>query len=138
MSLPLRDNRRCFVCGEANPIGLRLSFRREGGLAVAELVLADVYQGFFGMAHGGVAGALLDEAMWYALESAGFLGLTAEMNVRYLRPVPVGERLELEGRAGEIRGRLAEAGAELRTVAGVVARASGKFMRWSGEVVREV
>ncbi len=137
MSFPLRDNHRCFVCGDENPIGLKLTFQREGGLAVAEIVLADVYQGFFGLAHGGIAGAMLDEAMWYALESVGFLGLTAELNVRYLQPVPVGESLRVEARVGEVGRRLGEATASLQTASSVVAKASGKFLRWKEGVERE-
>ncbi len=42
--------------------------------------------------------ALLDEAMAHAAGHAGHRGVTASMNVRFRKPVPLGEPLEVRGR----------------------------------------
>ncbi|MGH2486393.1 MAG: PaaI family thioesterase, partial [Ktedonobacterales bacterium] len=54
---------QCFACGQRNDIGLRLVFRREGEVIVTEYTPDARYQGFPGVAHGGVIATLLDETM---------------------------------------------------------------------------
>ncbi len=39
------DGRRCFACGTANPIGLRLSFYVEGDSVRSDLVIGPLYGG---------------------------------------------------------------------------------------------
>lgn len=128
--LELVDDNGCFVCGQANPIGLRLRFAAEAGRATTTLTLDRWYQGYAGIAHGGVVAALLDEAMAYAAISLGRWAATAEMTVRYLRPVPMGEPLCLEAHVTRDTARLAECAAELRNRAGEpLARATAKLVK---------
>jgi uncharacterized protein (TIGR00369 family) len=127
-ALRFEDDGRCFVCGRDNPQGLGVSFRLAAGQAVATCVIPPTYQGFRAVAHGGVVSALLDEAMFYALHGEGFWGATVELNVRFLKPVPVEQALTLEGRVLRHEGRLGTAEAVLRDGEVVLARASGKFL----------
>ena len=93
------DDGNCFACGDDNPIGMHLHFGRsddEG--VVARAVLASLYQGWRGIAHGGIVMALLDEAMAYAAGFAGHRGVTATMNVRFRKPVPLEAPIEVRGR----------------------------------------
>jgi acyl-coenzyme A thioesterase PaaI-like protein len=107
MSVPVDDG-RCFACGPENPIGLRLHFRRcDGGVARASTVLSPNFQGWRGIAHGGIAMALLDEAMAHAAGFAGYRGVTARMTVRFRRALPLEVPLTIEGRlAWQRRGAL--------------------------------
>lgn len=93
------DDGRCFACGPENPIGMHLEFENLGPKGVrARTKLAADFQGWRGIAHGGVAIALLDEAMAHAAGFAGHRGVTASLNVRFRKAVPLGEPLLVVGR----------------------------------------
>ncbi|MFC1962064.1 PaaI family thioesterase, partial [Chloroflexota bacterium] len=53
----------CFGCGQNNPIGLKLKFKKDGDGVRTEFTPGESYQGWPGMVHGGIIGCLLDEAM---------------------------------------------------------------------------
>ncbi|MBV9232724.1 MAG: PaaI family thioesterase [Candidatus Eremiobacteraeota bacterium] len=97
MSQPPFDDGNCFACGESNPIGLHVRFQPSGAGVVARLELTAPYQGWRGIAHGGIVMALLDEAMAYAAGFAGHRGVTATMKVRFRRPVPLERPIEVRG-----------------------------------------
>jgi uncharacterized protein (TIGR00369 family) len=97
VSVPIDDG-YCFACGPENPIGLRLHFQPEGDGVRAETTLAAEFQGWQSVAHGGIAMALLDEAMAHAAGAAGHRGVTASINVRFRKPVPIGAVIAITGR----------------------------------------
>lgn len=93
------DDGRCFACGPENPIGMHLHFEHLGEKGVrARTTLGPQFQGWRGIAHGGIAISLLDEAMAHAAGYAGHRGVTASMHVRFRKPVPLGEPLTVLGR----------------------------------------
>lgn len=94
------DDGNCFACGPANPIGMHLHFDRAGDAegVVAHATLASHYQGWRGIAHGGIVMALLDEAMAHAAGFAGHRGVTAAVNVRFRKPVPLERPIVVRGR----------------------------------------
>jgi uncharacterized protein (TIGR00369 family) len=104
------NSKRCFVCGVENKFGLQLKFyESEPGLVIAETTVPEHFQGYPGVVHGGIVAAMLDEVSGRSMlhgEPARFM-VTAKLNVRYRKPVPVGEKLLLEGRAKEDNGRIA-------------------------------
>jgi acyl-coenzyme A thioesterase PaaI-like protein len=93
------DDGNCFACGPTNPIGLHVHFDRaaEAEGVVAHLALAPHYQGWRGIAHGGIVMALLDEAMAHAAGFAGHRGVTANVSVRFRKPVPLEQPIEVRG-----------------------------------------
>ncbi len=97
------DDGNCFACGPDNPIGMHLHFERAGDGVRAEITLAPEFQGWRGIAHGGIAMALLDEAMAHAAGAAGHRGVTASVTARFRKPVPLGEPLSLTGRVADRR-----------------------------------
>jgi uncharacterized protein (TIGR00369 family) len=100
-----------------NPYGLALAFYESGpGEVICRVSLSERYQGFPGLAHGGVLAAMLDEAAMRAVMAGDYQRflLTARMNIRYRKPVPVGQPIELLGRALKQGGRVSTARAELR------------------------
>ena len=57
------------------------------------------------------------------------IALTREMTVEYLRPVPLGQWLTVEGHTRAVRGRAHHNVAEIRNESGdVLARSRGKFI----------
>jgi uncharacterized protein (TIGR00369 family) len=126
----------CFGCGEANDRGLQLKFSHDddGEAMVCRFKLASHYVGPPGHAHGGVIATILDEAMGKANKLKQILALTREMTVEYLRPVPLGEWLIVEGRNQAIHGRVCTNIAEIRRIDGeVLARSKGKFIAIDAE-----
>ena len=126
----IKDDQWCFACGPHNPHGLHLSaFRREGADYVVDFLPQRHHQGWQGLTHGGIVATLLDEAMTRLLREAGYSAVTAEMTVRYHRPTPTGEPVQVRARQVAQRGRLVQTEAELLDPQGrALASASGKFM----------
>lgn len=123
------DDGYCFACGPDNPIGLRLSFGPAGDGVSARCVLAPEFQGWKGIAHGGIAMALLDEAMAHAAGFAGHRGVTASMSTRFRKPLPLGVPLSIEGRILSQRRNVLELQARVTDPAGtVLVEATGKFV----------
>jgi uncharacterized protein (TIGR00369 family) len=97
MSVPVDDG-GCFACGPDNPAGLHLEFEPTHEGVRSQVTLRPEFQGWKGIAHGGIAMMLLDEAMAHAAGAAGHRGVTASANVRFRKPVPIGVPLTLTGR----------------------------------------
>ena len=94
----------CFACGELNEHGLHLVLHVDGEMCWTELTLRPEFQGWEGIAHGGIVATILDEVMGWALAAADAWGHTAKMSIAYKRPVPVGTRIRGEGRLVEDAG----------------------------------
>lgn len=129
-------NQICFACGDRNPHGLHLKFRRDGEAAVvATFVPREVDQGFPGVLHGGILAALVDEAMAWSMWAADrALGVTAKMEMRYRKPVSPDGPLTVRGRVTRARGRRFEVEARLEDASGdVLVEASALFLRLPAE-----
>jgi uncharacterized protein (TIGR00369 family) len=121
---------RCFGCGQANPGGLHLEFLLADDHSVVSLpLIPDVFEGPQGYLHGGIIATLLDEAMSKALRARGFTAMTRHMEVDYLRPVPSGAPLRLEGQVTRNEGRKHWAEARILGSEGaVLAQGKGLFI----------
>lgn len=92
-------NNRCFGCGPANQNGMHLEFfRAEDGSLVSFSVIPNTFEGPPGYLHGGVIATLLDEAMSKAVRAQGSTSMTRKLEIDYLRPVPSGSPIRIEGR----------------------------------------
>jgi acyl-coenzyme A thioesterase PaaI-like protein len=92
--MEFQDNHRCFVCGRHNPHGLHLEFEPEGvSGARTTYIIPEQFQGFAGIAHGGILATILDECMVNTVWLRGSTAVTARLEVRLRRPVGVGERV---------------------------------------------
>ena len=98
----------CFACGQLNVHGLRIELHAADGRCWTELALADRFEGWEGIAHGGILCTLLDEVMAWALIDQDSWGVTARMSVTFKRPVPIGEPIRAEGWIVRARRRLLE------------------------------
>jgi uncharacterized protein (TIGR00369 family) len=104
---------RCFGCGEQNEDGLRMRFAPTEEGSVCEFEVPDRYQSWQGMVHGGVVALMLDEAVGWAGWHAGRPGLTGRLEVRYRRPLRLGERVRVVGRVDRVRRTLVYASATI-------------------------
>jgi acyl-coenzyme A thioesterase PaaI-like protein len=123
----------CFGCGEHNPIGLSLHFERDAEGVVAPYQPRREDQGFPGLVHGGLISLLLDEAMGWAMYADEAFAVTARMETRFRRPVPLDRALLVRSRILSSRGRRLEVEAKLcdAPTGDLLAEASGLFVRMS-------
>jgi len=107
------DNDFCFACGTKNPLGLQLSFFSDGARFCTRFTAQPQWQGFAGVLHGGLQSTILDDLMsnhLFRIERVWVA--TAELTVRFRKPVPLerellftSEVLRRSGRLWELRGR---------------------------------
>ena len=105
----------CFVCGEKNPGGLRLTFEidREKQTLKTSFVPGSVYQGYDGIVHGGIISTLLDEAMAKLAYELGYNAVTASLEVRFKKPAPILNPLLIYGEIIEAKKRIVRARASI-------------------------
>ena len=96
----------CFACGTLNTHGMQLEIHIEEGRSSTELRLAQRFEGWEGIAHGGILCTILDEVMAWSLVGADNWGVTARLAVDFKRPVWVGRTIRAEGWVTELRRRL--------------------------------
>jgi len=97
----------CFCCGADNEHGLRMSISYpQPGLAEADIQIPRWFSGWKSMTHGGLLSTLLDEIMAHACIGTGRRAVTAELTVRFQKPVETGTRIRAVGKMEEARGRV--------------------------------
>ncbi len=93
----------------------------ELGKVRSEFTVPQHYEGYPGVVHGGIIAAILDETGGRALmDEPNHFMVTAQLNIRYRKPVPSGVPLLVIGEAGDRRGRVSHAHSEIQNMDGVV------------------
>jgi uncharacterized protein (TIGR00369 family) len=126
------DDGNCFVCGSANPVGLKLRFRAkdEDQEAEADVVFPANLQGWKDTVHGGLLATVLDEAMVKAAAAAGIKCVTVEISVKFKKPVATGVAYTVNGKVLGIQGRIITAESSVKDDSGqVLALATGKLFK---------
>ncbi|WP_394841361.1 PaaI family thioesterase [Pendulispora brunnea] len=108
----LFPNMTCFGCGPANPKGFHLrSFGAEDGVVIASFTPWPEHDNGVGFLNGGVISTVLDchtaslvvqaasERGWDPPPGAALAFVTAGLDVRFLRPTPLGPSLDLWAKA---------------------------------------
>lgn len=102
---------------------------QQDGVVLSRCTLSSNYQGWRGIAHGGIVMALLDEAMAHAAGFAGHRGVTASVNVRFRKPVPLEVPIEVRGRVTWQRRGVVGVEARISDENGtLLARSEGSFV----------
>lgn len=133
----------CFGCGQNNPIGLKLTFTRDGDTVRAEYTPDPFFQGWPGLLHGGITGTLLDEAMSHVAYTTGHTCLTATVTTRIRQPIPLDQTLVVTARITRHRKKIIETAGVISLKDGtVVAESTAKqFIVENtsprGDIVRE-
>jgi acyl-CoA thioesterase FadM len=141
IDLPKLDGHFCFACGTANPIGMNLQFYRKGNWICSDVTLRKNYEGWDGMAHGGIISTLLDEVMsWTIIYLKGIFFVTRKMEVKYIKPVLIGVPLTVRGELREERReRFIRAQAKIMDAEGqILSRAVGEFVELPPESLSAV
>lgn len=110
-------------------MGLKFFFDEENRRTWCRFRLSRRYQGPPGHAHGGIIATILDEAMGKVNKFRSVVALTKSMEIEYLKPVPLGKPLLVEGLERSMRGRKHVNSAEIRDGEGAtLARSRGVFI----------
>jgi uncharacterized protein (TIGR00369 family) len=96
----------CFACGSLNTQGMGLVLHVEPRRSWVELEVEPRFQGWDGIAHGGIVCTLLDEVMAWSLAAEDSWGVTARMNVQFHRPVELSRPIRAEGWVERARRRV--------------------------------
>lgn len=128
----------CFACGTLNTNGLGLVLHLEPERSWTELTLDRRFEGWEGIAHGGIVTTILDEVMAWSLVASDNWGVTARLAVEFRRPVPVETRIRAIGWVTKARRRVIDtaalmidlaSGVELATATGVYVAANADRKR---------
>ena len=105
----------CFVCGPENPLGLNVTFHPDAPFtAIATYIARPEHAGWSAILHGGVTITLMDEAFGWCLLFQGITAVTASLNTRLHKPIPIGTPLFIRAAVTRDRRRLFDAHAEVR------------------------
>jgi acyl-coenzyme A thioesterase PaaI-like protein len=130
--LPPNPKNNCFGCGDRNARGMKLTFEQDDAARHIRGVFAlgAEYEGGPGFIHGGIIATVLDEAMGKVSRFRQVRAVTAELNVEYLRPVPVERMLRVEAFELEAKGRSLLIQGEIWDAATnhLLARSKGRFV----------
>ena len=103
----------CFACGELNEGGIQLKLHGDESGVWTELALDYRFEGWQGIAHGGILATILDEVAAWSVIARGGWGVTARMSIDFKRPVQVGRRIRGEGHVTANRRRVYETAAQV-------------------------
>lgn len=133
--MEISDDNHCFVCGELNVSGLRVRPLIDVPIQSASMRLAipRAFQGWQGMAHGGILATLLDECCAYAAKSLVAHVVTAEITVNYKKPVPIETELLVFATVVNRRRKIIEVQGRIEIAGEVYAEASAKMFIVAGE-----
>ncbi len=104
----------CYGCGQANPDGFHLRSYRDGDLTVATFTPRPEHDNGFGFLNGGIITTVLDchtaavvmweadQRGWKAESGAPVPFITATLEVKFLRPTPLGPILSLRAEPEKI------------------------------------
>jgi len=103
----------CFACGSLNTNGMGLVLHVEPRRCWTELTLERRFEGWDGIAHGGILCTILDEVMAWSLVGEDNWGLTARISVEFKKPVQIGLPIRAEGWITRSRRRLVDTSAHI-------------------------
>ncbi|MCF7931064.1 MAG: PaaI family thioesterase [Acholeplasmataceae bacterium] len=94
------NSEMCFVCGISNHAGLHTQFYElETNRLLGVFKGQDIHQSYPQRMHGGIIVALLDETIGRSLSiiEPDFWGVTVDLTIKYLKPVPLDQELKAVG-----------------------------------------
>jgi acyl-coenzyme A thioesterase PaaI-like protein len=129
----------CFVCGLDNSSGLQMSFYiDEDDHVISTVTIPSQFEGYPGVAHGGIVATILDETLARAVMAAdpGRFMFTGRLTTRYRKPTPLGVPVRLVGKVIRDRGKMAECASFLYDPDGeLCAEADGLLLQVPQEII---
>jgi acyl-coenzyme A thioesterase PaaI-like protein len=120
----------CFACGIDNPIGLRIRFEIADGRCSGQFTPNENHVGYANTVHGGIIYSALDDVMANVLYLQDIKAHTARCEIRYRKPLEVGQTINLSGWIDSRRRRLVVLKGDARTAEGdmLIADCEASFM----------
>lgn len=111
----------CYICGKENPksLGVRWNLLDDKSIST-QLTLNISQQGPPGFAHGGASAGLLDEAMGTAVWSAGHQVVSVNLQVNYLKPLPLNHPILVTAQIEKIEGRAIHVNSSISLESGTI------------------
>jgi len=136
--MEILDDQKCFVCGNRSDIGLKAKFicDTQNNTAYTRLVIDEKYQGWQGIIHGGIVAALLDEVSFYACSGISLKMVTAELNIRYKKPLTAGSEVLVSAKMVDRKRNILSVEARLESGDTLIALASAKMFILEGTIQR--
>ncbi|MCF8378363.1 MAG: PaaI family thioesterase [Bacteroidales bacterium] len=135
-----QEGYNCFGCSPNNHLGLKMNFFEEGEYVLSPWEPSDHFAGYKKVLHGGIQATLLDEiASWCVQIKLKTAGVTANLNLRYKKPVYVNKgNLLLKAKIDKVERRIAYVHAQLVNTDNVVCcEGEVKYFIYPEEVARE-
>ena len=126
------NSKMCIICGLENDLGVKASFyNMEDDSVGARVIFKKEHQSYPGRVHGGMISALLDElagrALW--VKDPQLMGVTANMTIKFRKPVPYETLLLARGYIVKRGGRIFSAEAKIFDIdKNVLAELSGNYV----------
>ncbi len=130
----------CFACGTLNTGGLGLTMHVEPGRSWTDVTLDSRFEGWEGIAHGGILCTILDEVMAWALVGADNWGVTARMSIDFRKPVEIGRPIRAEGWTTTTRKRVVDTSGRIVDARDgtILAESQGRYVAASEARKREL
>lgn len=116
------------VSGRRNPIAPAIKLRAENDKVLGEVEFSATYAGPPGCVHGGIIAAVFDELLSMANIANQVAGFTGSLTIRYHRPTPLHQPIELSAYCARTSGRKIVSKGEMRADGEITASAEGLFI----------
>ena len=134
------NSKMCLICGLKNRLGLQAAFyETDKGELITLFTPADEHQGYPGRLHGGIAAAILDEAIGRNINLGRMdqvWGVTLEFSISFKKPIPLDKELKAVTRLTSENKRIFEGNGEILLPDGTVAAtAKGRYLKMPVEKI---
>ncbi len=112
---------KCFGCSRLNEQGLKLRFWSTEKGCKTRCIVPGHLCGIDGIVHGGILTLIMEEvAQWTIINHLAKFGMTREVAVRYLKPVPTGKEIFVEAEIVDLKEKDIRLRCTVRDSAGVL------------------
>ncbi len=129
---------RTALSGESNPISPPMKLLKADDIALGLVTFGPSFEGIPGCVHGGFVAAAFDQVFGYLQVIRGTGGVTATLEIRYLRPTPLGVELRIEATTSSVDGKRSLVAAKMSAGGKVTAEATGTFVEIDAARMRSI
>ena len=117
------------VGGRSHPCSPELRWQEAPNQIIGTVTFRQAFEGPPGHVHGGWVAGVLDHLMGMTHVRTGHPGMTGGLSVRYLKPTPLNQAIEVSAQATELDDKRTEVKAEMRFGETTTATAEAIFVR---------
>lgn len=128
------SSKMCFICGKKNNLGLKASFYETNTNELITIFKpGQEHQGYPGRLHGGIAAAILDEAIGRNINVGRddeLWGVTLDFSIKFKRPIPLDVEIKAVTKLTEENKRIFKGTGKIVLSDGkIAATAEGKYLK---------